>query len=472
MDAAIAAGPDGASALGAALVATAAMTSLLAGAGIAFLFRPSQRVVAIIMAFGTGALIHALAIELASESAERLAHRAHISGVASWAWVAAGFLGGGLLYVLGNRAISSQGGDLRHPATTRLYLLEKKREESASVLEELSRVDILRALPPSEVEDLLGCVEPVRVEAGATIFREREPGDALYMIRAGAVEIRDEPDAPESGARAAAPDAAPAPGAPAAVAAVAAPVVLARLGAGQSFGEMALLTGEPRSAAAVAVAPTELLRIPKESFDERIARSPALRRAVTDLQSRRLVENVSATAGGRAAERWQRAALANIQRLSREEETRLLAAHTPSGAPLAIFLGAVLDGVPESVVIGSQFRTFASIEVTFAAAVFLANLPEAMASAAGMREAGLRTARVFALWGGLVLVGALAAALGNLYLSAAPPTLFALVEAVAGGGILAMVSSVMMPEAYEHGGAGVGIATIAGFLAALFFAIV
>lgn len=94
-----------------------------------------------------------------------------------------------------------------------------------------------------------------------------------------------------------------------------------------------------------------------------------------------------------------------------------------------------------------------------------------MASAAGMREAGLKTGRIFALWGGLVVVGALAAFFGNLYLASAPPTVFALVEAVAGGGILAMVSSVMMPEAYEHGGTWVGLATISGFLAALLFAL-
>jgi ZIP family zinc transporter len=72
----------------------------------------------------------------------------------------------------------------------------------------------------------------------------------------------------------------------------------------------------------------------------------------------------------------------------------------------------------------------------------------------------------------LVVAGGIAAALGNAYLAHAPVQALTLVGAVAGGGILAMVSSVMMPEAYEDGGPTVGLATIAGFLCAFFFSFV
>ena len=68
-----------------------------------------------------------------------------------------------------------------------------------------------------------------------------------------------------------------------------------------------------------------------------------------------------------------------------------------------------------------------------------------------------------------MVAGGVAAAFGNIVLADAPPTLLTLVGAVAGGGILAMVSSVMMPEAYEDGGPSVGLATIAGFLFAFLF---
>jgi ZIP family zinc transporter len=70
------------------------------------------------------------------------------------------------------------------------------------------------------------------------------------------------------------------------------------------------------------------------------------------------------------------------------------------------------------------------------------------------------------------VAGVVAAALGNIFLLGAPPTVITLVEAIAGGGILGMVSSVMMPEAYEHGGAEVGLSTIAGFLCAFLFSVI
>ena len=86
-----------------------------------------------------------------------------------------------------------------------------------------------------------------------------------------------------------------------------------------------------------------------------------------------------------------------------------------------------------------------------------------------MKAAGFKNMRVFGLWGMLLLAGAIASALGNVFLSTAPPILLTLVGAIAGGGILAMVSSVMMPEAYEDGGPSVGLSTIAGFLCAFLF---
>lgn len=432
--------------LGAVLLATLAMLSLLVGVGIGLFAKPSQRTNAIIMALGTGALIQALALELAFEGAERLRLEAHLSGLASWFWVASGFTLGGILYYLGDRRLERYGAALRHPALTKLYLLRQKREQSAALLARLVRVDLLRSLPPEEMEDVLLCVQPAQFAAGDTIFRRGEAGDALYLIVAGTVAVF-------AGNRAN--DAASA--------------ALAHLAEGQSFGEMALLTGEPRTATVVAVTDVELLKIAKEHFDELLDCSPRLRQAVEALNSQRILQNVAALREPADAADWQRLALANIQRLSRREEAALMEKHAPSGAPLALFLGALLDGIPESLVIGSHFVTLDSFRFTFLAAVFLSNLPEAIGSAVGMQQAGFSTKRIFILWGLLVLAGALAAALGNIFLAEAPPTLLTLVGAIAGGGILAMVSSVMMPEAYEDGGPAVGLATIAGFLLSFLF---
>ncbi|NBT01917.1 MAG: hypothetical protein EBS94_00645 [Proteobacteria bacterium] len=139
------------------------------------------------------------------------------------------------------------------------------------------------------------------------------------------------------------------------------------------------------------------------------------------------------------------------------------------GSPLAIFAGALLDGVPESIVLGAAFTTFATFNPTFLVAVFMSNLPEAMASSAQMKRIGYSPARIFGLWGSLVVASAVAALIGNLFLATASETWITFVEAFAGGGIMAMLAQTMMPEAYEEGGTLVGLATIAGFLAALFF---
>ncbi|HRD67794.1 MAG TPA: cyclic nucleotide-binding domain-containing protein [Candidatus Competibacter sp.] len=441
---------DSSAVFGAVLLAVLAMLSLPVGVVIGLYGKPSQRTNAIIMAFGTGALIQALALDLAFEGAQRLMVESHLSGLASWFWVASGFALGGVLYYLGDRRLERYGAALRHPALTKLFLLRKKREQSAALLARLARVDLLRSLPPEEMEEVLLCVQPVRAVAGETIFRRGEIGDALYLIDEGTVMVLDSAEAGTAdGERGT--------------------TALAYLSAGQSFGEIALLSGGPRTATVVAITDTALLKIAKEHFDELLDCFPRLREAVEALNAERILQNVAVVHDRSGAAAWQKIALANIQRLSRAEEVALMEKHAPAGAPLAIFLGALLDGVPESVVIGSSFVSLDSFRFTFLAAVFLSNLPEAIGSAVGMKQAGFKTKRIFALWGMLVLAGAVAAALGNLFLAGAPPALLTLVGAIAGGGILAMVSSVMMPEAYEDGGPAVGLATIAGFLTAFLF---
>jgi CRP-like cAMP-binding protein len=429
--------------LGAVLLAILAMISLIVGVAFGLFLKPSQRTNAIIMAFGTGALIQALALELAYEGAERLVEHGHPDDLTPWLWVASGFLAGGLIYYLVNRILDERGAALRHPALAKQYVLKKKQQESAALLARLSKVELLRSLPPEEMEDILVCVSPVDLQAGETVFHRGDAGDALYLIDGGAVQILLSEGAHEQ--------------------------VLATLEAGQSFGEMALLTGEPRTATARASEATKLLRIDKEHFDELLERSPRLRSAIEDLNSQRLAQNVATTRGTMDADLWREIAVKNIQRLTRLEEMALMRKHAAAGAPLAIFLGAMMDGIPESVVIGSSFISFETFRFTFLAAVFLSNLPEAIASAVGMKQAGFSNFKVFGLWSMLVVAGGVAAAFGNIYLAGAPPVLLTFVGAVAGGGILAMVSSVMMPEAYEDGGPGVGLATIAGFLAAFAF---
>jgi ZIP family zinc transporter len=139
------------------------------------------------------------------------------------------------------------------------------------------------------------------------------------------------------------------------------------------------------------------------------------------------------------------------------------------GVALAIVLGIVLDGIPESAVIGVDLRAGEGIGVAFIVAVFLSNLPEAAAASTGLSASGWRTGRIYLLWAGVALVSGLAAALGYAVVGGAGPDVTAFILAFAAGAILTMLADTMMPEAFEQGGKAAGLFTTVGF--ALAFAI-
>ena len=430
--------------LSAAGLSFLAMTALIAGTFIGIFTRPSQRTNAIIMAFGTGALIQALAIDLAYHGASRLVEKLAFSGMEAWLMVSMGFMLGGLAYYLINKALEKKGAAVRHPALAKFYFLKKKRNEQGHILEQLSNVELLRLLPPEDMELVLGSVEPVMFNKDEFIFKKGDDADGLYLIIGGQVNVLDQLDSSKN--------------------------VMATLSAGDSFGEMALLTGEPRYASVMATSMVSLLRISKSKFNSLIKVSPFLRQAIEQLNSQRITKNVQTTHMDK--EHWLKIALSNIERLSKTEEYHYFNKSVPKGAPLAIFLGTLMDLIPESIVIGAGFNDFSSYRYTFLAAVFLANFPEAMASSNAMMMAGFSKKKIFRLWGMMILAGVVAAILGNVFLHSASPVIITFLEAIAGGAILGMVASVMMPEAYEDGGSEVGLATIAGFLIAFLFTLI
>jgi zinc transporter, ZIP family len=135
-----------------------------------------------------------------------------------------------------------------------------------------------------------------------------------------------------------------------------------------------------------------------------------------------------------------------------------------SGAALA--LGALLDGVPESIVIGASLLGGGAVSAVTVAAVFISNVPEGLSSAAGMRRAGRSRAYVFGLWSGIALISGLAAVAGYTLLGGAPAAVLAGITALAGGAILAMIADTMIPEAFENAHLLIGLITVIGFLVA------
>jgi ZIP family zinc transporter len=139
---------------------------------------------------------------------------------------------------------------------------------------------------------------------------------------------------------------------------------------------------------------------------------------------------------------------------------------TDEGSGIAIALGALLDGIPESIVIGVSLLTGQGVGIVAVAAVFLSNLPEGLSSAAGMRKAGRSPAYIFGIWGGIALASGVAALVGNVAFAGTSPALISAVTAVAAGAILAMLTDTMIPEAFETAHDFAGLITVAGFLAA------
>ena len=137
-----------------------------------------------------------------------------------------------------------------------------------------------------------------------------------------------------------------------------------------------------------------------------------------------------------------------------------------SGSGAAIAVGALLDGVPESVVLGLSLLGGGAVSTPVLAAVFISNVPEGLSSAAGMKRSG-RTARyVFGVWGGIAVISGVSALLGNLLLGGASPQTEAVITAVAAGAILTMIADTMIPEAFERTHAWTGLITTLGFLVA------
>ncbi|WP_338768269.1 ZIP family zinc transporter [Massilia sp. METH4] len=157
---------------------------------------------------------------------------------------------------------------------------------------------------------------------------------------------------------------------------------------------------------------------------------------------------------------------------------RLLAAHgarhrkrssgrqSTEGSGTALALGALMDGIPESIVIGLSLLKGGAVSTVAVAAVFLSNIPEGLSSAAGMKRAGRSVQYIFAIWGGIALASSAAALVGYSVFQRFSAEVVAATTAVAAGAILAMLVDTMIPEAFEETHDYAGLITVGGFLAA------
>jgi zinc transporter ZupT len=420
------------------LLGLATTSSAMAGAAIGLYYPISKRSLACILAFAAGALISALAIDLAYQSAVHL-HHIGFSQQSSWAFIGGGFAVGAVIYYCASRYLEKKGAAVRFPTRFREYALERKQEETRSLIKLLSKCDLLRHMPAQDIEDLLPAVRTRNVPAGEALFQAGDPGDALFIVANGRVQIKA-----ESGSS------------------------IAELGEGEAFDEMALLTGSARTASAVPVSDVELLQIDRADFDRMLANDGQLAKAVQRLSHNRALKNLSD--GVPNPGKWAGVAINNVHHLSHSETTKLLT-QAGQGAGMAIIMGNILDTIPGCLVIGANFHGFGSLSLTLMLGMFLGGIPEAAASAAILNRAGFERKKIFGLWSSVLVAGVLAAALGKAFISN-PESLVAIFsEALAGGAVLALVAHAMIPEALHGGGSLIVLPTVAGFLFALYLSL-
>ena len=459
----------------------AAAVALPAGALASFFISPSRVFIGAMAGFGSGALVCALALELiaphvqALEAAKHAAHQAAHQGSQGVAGVVAesgghggdpvtnfvtlivGGIIGGIIFIVADQLLNARGGFLRKYATSMSYLSRQKTRRNEEILRHLGTVELLRAVPVSAVQELVEAVKERVYQADDVIFEQGDEGDFMLFVRSGSVGLKHNGEH------------------------------LKTQGPGSVIGEIALLTGSPRTATATAGAPTEVLILSKEDFDRLRAMSPELDKACRDLAAERLgeiktkhVENATRVLdwSERAIDALSRGASAptKLEIKKAQEEFK--------GSPMAIWLGNIIDGVPESFVIGTGVlamvlakqhepggvRFWDIIPMTLVGGMFLSNFPEALSAALTMRDQGFSKKKIIFLWSILALICAAASGAGVFVGSSLDPTLAVGIEGLAGGAMLTMVASTMLPEAAHEGGpTATGFATLLGFFAATAF---
>ena len=431
--------------------------SLPVGAALGLWTQPPKRITSALMAFGGGALLFALTIELFGHALHKASDAdGHITVPSYVLMTMAAAVVGGLLFQLLNKALDGKGGFLRKRSLVNKHIIREKRKQAREMLDSLGRVALLRALPPEEVIALVPYVRATTFEAGETIFQEGDPARWVYFVRSGEVEIVTGEEEGEERE------------------------VLATPGPEDVFGEVALVSRSARTATARAKTDVEVLRLPFSAFDQALRSSPKLQAVTSELVSSRLEElGERAERGDERAARWAKNARQNLARMSltaTSAEVHDEAEKHGTGAAKAIWLGIGLDAIPESLVIGMLVAGAAAAGTTmslaFVVGVFLANLPEAMSSAVTMAKGGMGIPKVMWMWGSLCLLTGAGALIGAVMLPPDPVGTMKYVvlgiEGLAAGAMLTMIAETMLPEAFEQGGSGiVGLATLAGFLAAL-----
>jgi zinc transporter ZupT len=320
----------------------------------------------------------------------------------------------------------------------------RKQEKFTKIVNQVSRIPLFKGLPPEDLALLSSSLLHRQFDKGQTLYNQGELADRMFILERGEISLIGT----RSTGRAA-----------------------VKLGPYDAFGAFSFISGARHAVSAVTTTPTEAWVLRRSEFFELIKNSQIFKERLkqylrhdsfitylhekthfsADKVERFLFDYAKAVDDGRP--------LPEAHRLS-------MAVGGHEGAAIAIWLGILLDGIPESLVIGSSM-IHSKVSISLLVGLFIANFPESLSSSLGMRQQGLSSHRIVLMWGSIVLITGVGAAIGNTFFSGAEPVVFTLVEGIAAGAMLTMIAQTMLPEAYFKGGSIVGFATLLGFLAAI-----
>jgi len=442
--------------------------SLVLGSLLGIIWEPRPRLTAAFTAFGAGALLAALSVELIAPTVIEFVEQKN--GLASgagghdktleFAFLIGGCIIGGILFYFLNEALNSSGGYLRKVSTTISYFNSQRKRRYEIMLKRLSKIELFRSIPPTHIDILVRHIHHSQVKAGKYLFYEGNMVHKLFLIESGEVDII------RNGKH------------------------IQTLGSGNFLGETAMLSREPTTYSAMAISQLKIFELSHNDLQ-------LLKDIVPEIQE--IIENeakqefnpgkggVFQEENDELSEDWSNEAVKQLHHTSYiPTQSEINETGKKAGsAPLSIWLGIFLDGIPESFVIGAGFLIILSsrlaqgpvvftdvIPYTLIAGLFLSNFPEAMSSTIGMKKMGWKNLKILTLWTSLMLMTAVGAVFGYYYGAKIPNYIEIGVEGIASGAMLTMISQTMIPEAVHIGGNRVtGLSTLAGYLSAVAFKI-
>jgi CRP-like cAMP-binding protein len=340
--------------------------SLPLGSLVGLNVRFPQNTIAIFAAFGAGALIAALSVELVAPTALALTESDHGTGSSHaleefFALLVGGVIGG-LLFVTLDSVVNKKGGYLRKTSTTLAHMAKRRRQEIQQIMGEVLKVPPFDALPGEMVEMLAGMLKPVDFQKDEAVLSPGHDPSEAYIVLEGELEVEI------AGQRG------------------------TSLGPGTMFGVATLFAPGLTGAGTVKAADdTKCLALKREDINHLRASSPEFNDACRNLAAERMSQlGQHLTQRLSKAVEWTRSAASALRLGEEVPALTIRRAHAEhKGSPLAVWLGILLDGIPESIVIGAglfllvaaqpgseSLRFVQVIPYTLIAGLFLSNFPE------------------------------------------------------------------------------------------------